>query len=115
MRRITYFENMRGNLNKVTREELEAFKGYENARKYNLEYPILSDMMFAHAGRVGEVYTSARVGKFIFATASTNSVDCLAQFFSHGYKVVDVISIEKLLGDSSYLTCCKYGLVMGRK
>lgn len=115
MRKINYFENMRGKLNQVSREELEAFKGYENARKYNLEYPILSDMMFAHAGIVGKIYTSARVGKFIFATASTNSVDCLAQFFSYGYKVVGVVNIEKLLGDNSYLTCCKFGLVMGRR
>ena len=66
-------------------------------------------------GKVGEVYTSARIGKFIFATASTNSVDCVAQFFSHGYKVVDVIDLNKLLGDASYITCCKYGLLMGRK
>ena len=115
MRRITYFENMRGHLNQVSREELEAFKGYETARKYNLEYPILSDMLFAHAGRVGEIYTSARIGKFIFATASTNSVDCIAQFFSHGYKVVDVVDMNQLLGDASYITCCKYGLLMGRK
>ena len=115
MRKITYFENMRGHLNNVTREELEAFRAYDNARKYNLEYPILSDMMFSHAGRVGEVFTSARVGKFIFATASTNSVDCMAQFFSYGYKVVDVIDLNKLLGDASYVTCCKYGLLMGRK
>ena len=115
MRKITYFENMRGHLNNVTREELEAFRAYDTARKYNLEYPILNDMMFSHAGRVGEIFTSAHVGKFIFATASTNAVDNIAQFFSYGYKVLDIVSIEKLLGDNNYITCCKFGLVMGRR
>ena len=33
MRKITYFENMRGHLNNVTREELEAFRAYDTARK----------------------------------------------------------------------------------
>jgi hypothetical protein len=56
-----------------------------------------------------------RIGKFIFATASTNSVDCMAEFFLGGYKIVDVLSMEQLLGNDSYITCCKYGLLIGRK
>jgi hypothetical protein len=115
MRRITYFENMRGHLNQVSPAELEAFRGYDKARKYNLDYPILSDMLFSHAVKVAEIYTSARIGKFIFATASTNSVDCMAEFFLGGYKIVDVLSMEQLLGNDSYITCCKYGLLIGRK
>ena len=115
MRRISYFENMRGHLNQVSREELEAFKGYENARKYNLEYPVLNDLMFANAGKVAEIYTSAHIGKFVFATASTNAVENMARFFSQGYKIVDVIDMNQWLGDASYLTACKFGLLMGRK
>ena len=110
-----YFENMRGHLNQVSREEREAFKGYENARKYNLEYPILNDLLFANAGIVAEIYTNAHIGKFIYATASTSAVEAMAQLFSHGYKIVDVINIEKDLGDAVYLTACKYGLLIGRR
>ena len=115
MRRISYFENMRGRLNEVSREELEAFKWYDNARKYNLECPILNDLMFANAGRVAEIYTNARIGKFVFATASTNATENIARFFSHGYKIIDVVDMNKWLGDNSYLTACKFGLLIGRK
>lgn len=115
MRRINYFENMKGHLNQVSREELEAFKGYENARKYNLECPILNDLLFADAGKVAEIYTSARVGKFIYATATTSAVESIALMFLHGYKIVDVVDMKQFLGGDNYITACKYGLVIGRK
>ena len=115
MSRITYFENMKGHFKEVTREELDAFRGYENARKYNLEYPLLNDLLFSNAGKVAEIYTSVRIGKFIFATASTGAVESLAQLFLHGYKIIDVINLENGIGDAHYLTACKYGLLIGRK
>ena len=115
MRRISYFENMRGHLNQVSREELEGFKGYDTARKYNLDYPILHDLLFANAGKVAEIYTSAHIGKFVYATATTGSVEAISQMFLHGYKIIDVIEMEKWCTNSYSLTVCKYGLLMGRK
>lgn len=123
MRKITYFENLRKEIrnqgrpyvNTLTREEFEALRGYEEARKINFDYPILTDVMFCNAGLIGEAYTKARVGKFVFATASTSAVNSIAQLFSHGYKIVDVIDLKQVLGDYSYVTSCDYGLLFARK
>lgn len=117
MRKIQYFENLKGylNYNEISREQLEAYKGYDNARKYNLSMPLLTDAIFVHMGVLADVYSHAGVGKFIFAIKSDSTLKSIAQLFLSDYKICDVVDMRELLGDNCYITTAEMGLVISKK
>ena len=118
MRKITYFEKLKGHLDIVSKEELIAFRGYSAAQKYNLSMPIVVDTFCIELdkfGKVAEVYTNAHIGKFILANAESTAIDTVASLYRYGYKVLDIVDLKEYLGNASCMTCCRYGLIIGRR
>lgn len=115
MRKITYFENMRGNLNNVGSANLLCFKSYELARKCDIDYPIITEMYGDNIINCAKIFTQSRIGKFYYSYSSTSANDDIAKLFMMGYGVIDVVPVNILLGENSYHTCCKFALLIGRR
>lgn len=115
MRKIKFFEEMRGHLNDVSAAELNAFKGYKLSHELNLDYPLIVDMYGDAIVSCAMLYSKLGIAKFYFAYPSTATSDYLALLYNHCYSIIGVIPTKVLLGEESWHTACKYILVIGKR
>jgi hypothetical protein len=109
-----FFENMKGHYNDYSIEELIASTSYEIANKYNLAYPTIVEIT-GNGEKFAQVFQNAGVEEFVFAVASTNAVDVIAEFLKIGYSITGVVAMAGYLGeDNSYITACESGLIFKR-
>lgn len=115
MRKNSYYESMRGQLNEVSKGDLLGFRAYNSTcdLKVSVNYPIIFELFGGSDGVKGivESFNRAHIDKFIYAFPSTSATDDIAILYLLGYRICDVVDIKELLGQDSYKTCCHRGLV----
>jgi hypothetical protein len=105
-----YFENMKEHYNDYTIAKIVASRSYEVANKYNLDYPTIVEAT-ANEKNFARALKDAEVKEFVFAEASTNAVDLIAEFLKAGYSITGVVDMADYLGEAAtWLTWCQNGL-----
>lgn len=87
---------------------------YNTYLKYKLPCLFISDLSFIDTKKLAEEMKKAKIGRFVYANASTKAVDDISGLIAGGYRIADWISLEKFAGEASYLSACQTGLIFER-
>ena len=115
MRINRYLESLRGNLNRVSRAEIDCFRAYDMAIRYNLPYPLMVEKSSEPLHECCEVFSRVGIAKFGYAFPCTSTTDDLALAYKNGYTIVGTCLVQSLLSEDEWHTSCKYVLIMGKR